>query len=233
MPDSETKASLHLHLLREVAAGLGLSLSPRQMQQLAIHFALLLQWNEKMSLTSLRRPEQVATRHFEESLFLAAVLPLERLPAQGLLVDVGSGAGFPGLPLKVAWPQLPAILLEPNRKKAAFLKEVIRQSGLRNVTVRTERLAEAQRPDQETGQCLAGRAALATMRAVGLTNDLLADLLQLLAPSGRVALFLGEKDAERLSATAAFAWGQPLAIPHSERRVLLIGRATAAPTATP
>ncbi|MCZ6491062.1 MAG: class I SAM-dependent methyltransferase, partial [Acidobacteria bacterium] len=89
--------SLYEKLLREVALGLELDLSDRQIDQLTTHFALLVRWNQRMNLTALRRHEQIATRHFEESLFLAKVLP----SVTGLMVDVGSGAGFPGLPLKV------------------------------------------------------------------------------------------------------------------------------------
>lgn len=202
-------------LLRTVALGLGLDLSERQIEQLAAHFALLVQWNRKVNLTALRHPEQIARRHFEESLFLAKVLP----PASGLLIDVGSGAGFPGLPLKVAWPSMPAVLLEPNRKKAAFLKEVARSCGLEDVEVRTERLSEAARGE------LAACASLVTMRAVAATADVLGGLLRLLRSDGRIALFVGEKDATKLATTAGLQWDQPVAIPRSERRVVLVGRA--------
>ena len=202
-------------LLRRVALGLGLDLSGRQIEQLATHFALLVQWNQRVNLTALRRPERIATRHFEESLFLAKVLP----PAGGLMMDVGSGAGFPGLPLKVACPSMPVVLLEPNKKKAAFLKEVGRSCGLEDVEVRTERLSETARGK------LAACAALVTMRAVAATADVLGDLGRLLRSDGQIALFVGEKDASRLVTTTGFQWDEPVAIPHSERRVILVGRA--------
>ncbi len=207
----------YLDLLRSVARDPGLTLTERQIEQLATHFALLIHWNRKVNLTSVRRPDEIARRHFEESLFLAKLLTSEMLRRQPLLVDVGSGAGFPGLPLKVARPSLAAVLLEPNRKKCAFLKEVVRSCALADVSVRSERLEQAARGD------LAGRASLVTMRAVALTSEVFEDLRKLLAPGGRLALFLGAKDAEAVARAPGFDWHAPIAIPHSERRVILIG----------
>ena len=206
----------HKTLIGSVVSGLGLRLSERQVEQLAMHFSLLVHWNRKINLTSLRRPEEIAVRHFEESLFLTKVVTVE----SGLLIDVGSGAGFPGLPLKIACPAMTAVLLEPSTKKTAFLKEVIRHCGLEGIEVRSERLEEAAQGE------LAGRASLVTLRAVALTADLLADLKNLLAPDGRLALFLGEKDALALAASQEFQWEPPAPIPHSERRVILIGQSS-------
>lgn len=183
------------------------------MEQLATHFALLLKWNQKINLTSIRKPEEIATRHFEESLFLTKLLP----EPDGLLVDVGSGAGFPGLPLKIVWPGVETVLLEPNHKKATFLKEVIRSCGFRGIEVRAERLEAAVRGD------LAGRGALTTMRAVAPTAAVLTNLARLLAPAGRVALFVGEAAVTALEARPEFVWQRPEPIPHSVRRVILMG----------
>ena len=201
-------------LLRSAMAGLRLDLGSQQFAQFAAHFSLLLRWNEKINLTAVRKPEEIATRHFEESLFLATLLP----PPAGLLVDIGSGAGFPGLPLKIVWPSAETVLLEPNNKKATFLKEVIRHCGLKGIEVRTERLQEAVASD------LAGRAALATIRAVAATPELLRDVRSLLMPGGRAAFFVGEKDASELAKHPAFQWDLPASIPHSDRRVILLGR---------
>ena len=197
-----------------VISGLGLRLSERQIERLTTHFALLVHWNRKINLTAVRRPEQIAVRHFEESLFLTKVVKVET----GLLMDVGSGAGFPGLPVKIACSAISAVLLEPSKKKTAFLKEVIRHCGLEGIAVRSERLEEAAQGP------LAGRASLVTLRAVALTADLLVDLKKLLAPDGRLALFLGEKDALVLTASGEMQWEPPAPIPHSERRVILVGR---------
>ncbi len=209
---------LYEDMLRAVALGLELDLSDRQIEQLTTHFALLVRWNQRMNLTSLRRHEQIATRHFEESLFLAKLLP----QATGLIVDVGSGAGFPGLPLKVVHSAMPIVLLEPNKKKTAFLKEVVRSCTLEGAEVRAERLSETARGS------LAGRASLVTMRAVAATADVLDDLGRLLQKGGQIALFVGESDAAKLAKAPGFDWEEPVAIPHSERRVILTGRLASA-----
>lgn len=200
-------------LVAKAVLSLGRNLDQQQVEQLRTHFSMLVRWNAKINLTSLRRPEEIATRHFEESLFLAKLLP----PPAGLLVDIGSGAGFPGLPLKIAWPSVETVLLEPNKKKATFLKEVIRHCDLRGIEVRAERLEEA------IAKGLAGRASLATMRAVAATVELLADVRTLLIPGGRAAFFTGEREATALAKQAGFQWERPVPIPHSERRVILVG----------
>jgi len=208
-------------LLEKAVTSLGLMLDEKQLQQLTTYFGLLLRWNDKINLTSVRRPEEIAVRHFGESLFLAKLLR----PQSGLMVDVGSGAGFPGLPVKIASPSLQAVLLEPTIKKMAFLREVIRQCALEGVDARAERLEEAARGD------LAGQAKLVTMRAVALKPGVLAGLKKLLAPGGRIALFLGEQDAVRIATAGSRAsepgeqmqWEPPAVIPYSERRVILMG----------
>jgi len=211
-PDAELR-----RLLDTVVRNLSLTVSDVQIGQFVTHFSLSLRWNAKINLTAVRRPEDIATRHFEESLFLATILP----PPQGLLVDVGSGAGFPGLPLKITWPAVETILLEPNQKKATFLKEVVRACGLEKIAVRTERLEETVRGE------LARRATLVTMRAVRPSEEVLHDLRELLAADGGLALFLGEADASVLSKVRGFHWEPAVPIPGSERRVILLGRRTA------
>ncbi len=203
--------------MKNVASALNLPLTGPQTAQLAIHFSVLVHWNRRINLTAVRRSEEIAVRHFGESLFLVKLLR----PTTGLLVDVGSGAGFPGLPVKIACPAIKAVLLEPTRKKAVFLKEVIRHCGLDGIEARAERLEEAAKGG------LVGRASLVTLRAVALTPDLLSDLKKLLAPEGRLALFLGEQDALALKAYDDLHWESPVPIPHSERRVVLIGRCAA------
>lgn len=200
-------------MLEQAASELGLSLSSEQLRQLTTHFSLLLKWNQKINLTSIRKPEEIATRHFEESLFLTKLLP----QPDGLLVDVGSGAGFPGLPLKIVWPGVETVLLEPNQKKATFLKEAIRSCGLGGIEVRAERLEDA------VGTQLAGRAHLVMMRAVAPTAAVLTNLSRLLAPGGRIALFVGEASVTTLAARPEFDWNRPDPIPHSVRRVILTG----------
>src|SRR5260370_19012524 len=107
--------------------------------------AMLLAWNEKVSLTAIRDALEVLYRHFCESMYAAAAVPLER----GRLADVGSGGGFPGLPLKIIRPDLQVFLVESNVKKATFFAETIRELGLEGARVivsRYEQLSEQWAP---------------------------------------------------------------------------------------
>jgi 16S rRNA (guanine527-N7)-methyltransferase len=93
--------------------------------QLSDYLDLLLKWNARTNLTAIRDPEEMVGRHFGESLFTAAHLP----PCRTLL-DIGSGAGFPGLPIQLALPQVQVTLAESQHKKAAFLREAVRVLGV-------------------------------------------------------------------------------------------------------
>ena len=94
--------------------------------QLRIYLDLLLRWNARTNLTAIRDPEQIVVRHFGESLFVAHHLAA----GAGTLLDYGSGAGFPGLPVQLARPELAVTLAESQVKKASFLREVVRTLGL-------------------------------------------------------------------------------------------------------
>jgi 16S rRNA (guanine527-N7)-methyltransferase len=95
--------------------------------QLSVFLDLLLKWNARTNLTAIRDPEEIVRRHFGESLFAAANLP----PAVTLL-DLGSGAGFPGIPIQIAHPALRVTLAESQNKKATFLKEAMRTLSLKS-----------------------------------------------------------------------------------------------------
>ena len=105
-----------------------LSATYKQVQQIQQYISILLQWNDKMNLTAIRDPREILYRHFCESMFAAVVVPVEN----GRLADVGSGGGFPGLPLKILRPDLHLFLIESNIKKATFLAEVARDLELRH-----------------------------------------------------------------------------------------------------
>src|SRR6201984_3374138 len=109
-----------------------------QVLQIQQYIKILLAWNDKVNLTAIRDPLEILYRHFCESMFGAAVLPVEkcRLP------DVGSGGGFPGLPLKIMRPDLEVFLIESNVKKATFLAEVVRELGLTDAMVLVSRFEE-------------------------------------------------------------------------------------------
>src|ERR1039458_6806634 len=114
----------------------GETLAPRLLEALQRYLDLLLRWNARVNLTAVRDPEKIVTRHFGESLFAARILlPGREGAAASTLADVGSGAGFPGVPMKLFAPQLELTLIEAHSKKAVFLREVVRSLGLDCVEV--------------------------------------------------------------------------------------------------
>ena len=125
-----------LHV-RRLLEPFGLDLNPGQVGQIQTYVDLLLRWNQKINLTAIRNAEDCVTRHFGESLFLA-----QHAELSGSLLDIGSGAGFPGLALKIVAPDLAVTLLEPVAKKRAFLKEASRACGFLQVDARGERLED-------------------------------------------------------------------------------------------
>jgi 16S rRNA (guanine527-N7)-methyltransferase len=166
---------------------------------------LLIRWNEKINLTAIRNPAEAVTRHFGESLFLARHAQLS-----GSLLDIGSGAGFPGLALKIVFPELSLTLLEPVTKKRAFLKEAARVCGFTQVSVRGERLEElaSSTPKPEFD--------FATMRAVGNLDVLIPLAAECLKPAGNLLLWLSHEQGAGLhKIQSAISWLDPLPIPLS------------------
>ena len=137
----EWNASRIAELLKSYIVGL--ELPPGIYDQLGAYLEILLRWNAKTNLTAIRDPEQIVTRHFGESLFAGSVLfgdessggMRDAQSPSSTLADLGSGAGFPGLPIKLAFPVLQVTLIESQNKKATFLKEVIRALRLDGIEV--------------------------------------------------------------------------------------------------
>lgn len=179
--------------------------------QIRAYIALLLEWNRKISLTAVTDPAEIAKFHFGESLFAATVLEI----SDGRLADVGSGAGFPGIPLAMASPGVHATLIEANARKAAFLSEVVRKLQLPNVTVLRCRMEDARVQPFD----------FVCARAVGKHASLIRWSLEKLTRSGRLVLFLSERDAQHIRQTAGWNWGSPIRVPGSLRRCILFGSA--------
>ena len=126
-------------LIIEGASTFDIDLNPGQTHQFALHATELVRWNQKINITAITDPFEVAVKHFLDSLPTARFLPKD-----ATLLDIGSGGGFPGLPLKVLLPSLSITLIDASRKKVNFLKHVIRALKLENIEalhIRAEDLA--------------------------------------------------------------------------------------------
>ena len=191
-------------------------LATGQLVGISTYIDILARWNQKIALTAVHAPEEIVTRHFGESLFLAHHLFPDAsapVPPGGTAIDVGAGAGFPGLPLKIFAPGLRLTLIESQQKKAAFLREVVRALALRDVEVFAGRAED-----------FSGRAALVTLRAVERFEAVLPIAARLVQSGGRLALLIGAAQAERARRLlSGFSWESPAALPRSQQRILLVG----------
>lgn len=109
---------------------LGITLSEKQIQQFIRYYELLVEWNSFMNLTAITEYEEVMEKHFVDSLAAVKVCDFHQVKS---LIDIGTGAGFPGIPLKIAFPHLEVVLLDSLNKRTKFLNEVIQQLGLENI----------------------------------------------------------------------------------------------------
>ena len=198
-------------------------LTDSELAKVSTYIDLLMRWNARINLTAIRDPEEIVTRHFGESLFAARHLfpaiarvetgdsPVGRVS----VADLGSGAGFPGIPIKLWAPETSLTLIESTQKKAVFLREVCRALGLMDVNVENAR-----------AETIASAACdIVTLRAVECFGDALVAAVNLVRPSGRLALLISSSLVQTAkSVLTQFHWDEPNPIPMSESRRLLIGR---------
>lgn len=177
-------------LIAEGARAFGLALQPVHTAQMARHAVQLLAWNRVTNLTTVTEPAAMACNHYLDSLAAAAFVP----PAARLL-DIGSGAGFPGIPLHLVCPGLHTTLMDASRKKVSFLRQVIRELMLTRIAARHARAEE-----------LAGRGGdafrftVVVSRALGATEPFVRMALPLLADDGRILAMKGRMAGEEVVA---------------------------------
>jgi 16S rRNA (guanine527-N7)-methyltransferase len=154
-------------LLCQKLAGI-LELTSEQIQTLQSHYELLLRWNRVLNLTAIDSLEEAIERHYCESLFLGVHLPLGPLQ----IADVGSGAGFPGIPVAVLRPDCTVTLIESHQRKAVFLREATRK--LANIRVLAKRADEIEeRFDRAICRAVSYEALGAVLKKLAQTADLL------------------------------------------------------------
>jgi 16S rRNA (guanine527-N7)-methyltransferase len=197
--------------IERAASEFQLTLDEQQVVHIQQYTKLLWTWNEKINLTAIRDPLEMLYRHFCESMFGATLLPVENCR----LADVGSGGGFPGLPLKIIRPDLNVFLVESNVKKATFLAEVIRELGLTDARVLVSRF-------EELGEEVAP-LDLVCSRALGDFGNFLAWAASPRVTAKQALLWLGGRDMDEVRGLPGWSWAEPKAVPKSLQRFIMLG----------
>jgi 16S rRNA (guanine527-N7)-methyltransferase len=179
--------------------------------QIRVYTDLLLRWNRRISLTTITDPLEILRFHFGESLLAIASVPIRH----GRLADVGSGAGFPAIPIRMVCKDVSLTLIESNRKKAAFLAEVARELDLSGVHIHAERMEDVD--DRDLG------FDFVSARAVAIDDIFLQWANNHLKPAGVIALWLGRDGSRKISLSSSWKWRDPINIPGADRRVILVG----------
>jgi 16S rRNA (guanine527-N7)-methyltransferase len=208
---TQTQAAPSEDAIRRALKDFQVELAAEQIACIQEYMRILLFWNDKVNLTAIRDPTEILYRHFCESIFAAFAVPLEK----GRLADVGSGGGFPGLPLKIAKPELEVFLIESNVKKATFLAEVVRELGLTDMHILVSRY-------QELGEEVAPLNYVCS-RALGEFGSFLKWAAAPNVAAEKVVLWIGGRDLEETSKSTGWEWSEPIAVPQSLRRSLLVG----------
>jgi 16S rRNA (guanine527-N7)-methyltransferase len=189
----------------------GITSPVRLCDQIRAYIDLLLRWNKKTSLTTVTDPEGILRFHFAESFLAVAAVPIRH----GRLADVGSGAGFPAVPIRMVSEGLSIILIESNQKKATFLSEVARELQLKNVEVCRGRMEDVSFGDEPVD--------FVSARAVRIDDEFLEWSRRSLNTRGSLVLWLGDEDASKIHQRPGWKWSDPIRIPQSERRVIVHG----------
>ncbi len=181
-------------------------LSSGACEQFLAYLTVLLRWNAQLNLTSIREPQEIVQRHFVECAFAAQYLSRD----VSTLLDYGSGAGLPGIPIAICRPEIKVTLAESQGKKASFLREAVRSVGISCEIY--DRRVEAMPPGR--------RFDAVTMRAVEKMELALPVAMQ---HTGRIlALFTTERSLPS-ELSSEFIWQGPISLPNAEQRILVIG----------
>jgi len=212
---THSPAPLNAEKIQRALEEFQLSVSDEQVLQIQQFMRILLLWNDKINLTAIRDPLEILYRHFCESMYAATAVPVEH----GRLADVGSGGGFPGIPLKIMRPELRVFLVESNLKRATFLAEVVREIGLPDTQVLVRRY-------EELGEEVAPLDFVCS-RALGEFPSFLDWARSQQIAAKQVILWIGARDLPEIQKVRTWEWREPIPVPHSLRRLLLVGTAKA------
>jgi 16S rRNA (guanine527-N7)-methyltransferase len=188
-----------------------ITVDDKQVQLIQQYMSILQRWNEKLNLTAIRDPLEILYRHFCESMFAAGAVPVQF----GRLADIGTGAGFPGIPMKIMQPKIELFLVESNIKKGTFLAEIVRDLELTNTRVlisRYEELSEELAP-----------LDFVCSRALGEFGPFLEWAAKEQLSAGRTLLWIGGRDVDEARKSPYWEWREPIRVPQSLQRYLLVG----------
>src|SRR5260370_39417327 len=189
----------------------GLAADSEQVLKIQQYVKVLLTWNDQLNLTAIRDPLDILYRYFCESMYATVAVAVEK----GRVSDVGSGAGFPGLPMKIMCPDLHIFLVESNVKKATFLAEVVRELGLTDARVLVSRY-------EELGEEVAPLDVVCS-RALGDLVNFLAWAASPAVAAKHALLWLGGRDLGEVRVQPSWTWSEPISVPKSVQRFLLFG----------
>lgn len=177
-------------LIIDGAKELGIEVARQHARQFAIHGIELIKWNKKINLTTITDPQEIARKHFLDS-----IAPVRWIPPSSSLLDIGSGGGFPGIPLKVVIPSLSVTLIDGSRKKISFLKHIIRTLQLEGIDARQIRAEELVKDANfaPAFDVIIGRAISSLESFVRMASLLLAE-------EGIIIAFKGEVDQKEVDA---------------------------------
>lgn len=197
--------------IREALLPYGVTPSGELCEGIRVYTKTLLRWNEKISLTSVTDPSEVLRVHFGESFFAASAAAI----SDGRVADIGTGAGFPGIPIRMVRPGIRLTLVDPAIKKTVFLAEVLRSLSISDAKIVRCRMEEL--PADRTS------FDLITARALGRYDSLLRWSKSRISQNGSLMLLLGDSDADKISKDPGWTWRAPIRIPESRGRFVLLG----------
>jgi len=201
---------LSADVIRRALCDFKIAIDNTQVVLIQRYISVLLHWNEKLNLTAIRDPLDILHRHFCESMYGGVAVEVF-----GRLADIGSGPGFPGIPLKILRPELELFLVESNIKKGTFLAEVVRELELTNARVLISRY-------EELGEELAPLDFVCS-RALGEFGPFLKWAGSEQLSARRLLLWIGGRDLDEVRKARNWEWQVPILVPNSLRRYILQG----------
>jgi 16S rRNA (guanine527-N7)-methyltransferase len=210
--EAGTEKPLAVDVIRRALGEYQISADDRQIALIQEYIRILRHWNDKLNLTAIREPLEILHRHFCESMFGAIAVPING----GRLADIGSGPGFPGIPIKILRPELELFLVESNIKKGTFLAEIVRDLELGNARVLISRYEEL---DEDLAPL-----DFVCSRAVGEFGPFLKWAAGGKLAANQVLLWIGGRDLDEVRKSEDWDWREPILVPQSLRRFILAGR---------